>query len=305
MRVPAYRRGALAPYIQHGATPVGPDPSDGATGRSAAIRSSSSRAAPMPRPTGRSPRLGGLVEEEGVRILHGPLFRLGGHCGRKLLHRAAGRDVLNGTSGAQTRRSRSSVRTFLYRSTPTAPVVWPASAGTLTTRSDGGASSLRRRLRLPYTADGGLRASSASSEARSSSGSGRHSAREDYTSYIAQIPEDIDGLLPQRRPAPARLRSSSIHPAEGRAGRQDHRRRSISRSERLATRRRSAHGGRRLGRLGHRGLRRSRSNTQYVETLSNSWPDSMRRAYRPGRQRAISARTRANGPRRSRLRSKR
>ena len=94
----------------------------------------------------------------------------------------------------RTRRSRFSARTSTA-STPTARSGWRVSATTPTTRSAGGASSrsattTTSRTRRPPASW----PSSARSAARSSSGIWPPLGEEDYTSYIAQIPDDIDGF---------------------------------------------------------------------------------------------------------------
>jgi branched-chain amino acid transport system substrate-binding protein len=186
--------GALAPYIQHGATPVGPDPSDGVTwevgGHPVEIVQGCSDASPD-RALSEARR---LVEEEGVQILHGPLSGSEGIAVANYCLEQPDVTFVNGTSGAQDTTLKIQCPNFYRFHTDGAQ--WMAGLGAYAYNTLG----WRRVVTVgddydfPYTQTAGFAAEFCSVGGEIVERLWPPLGEEDYTSYIAQIPDDVDGF---------------------------------------------------------------------------------------------------------------
>jgi branched-chain amino acid transport system substrate-binding protein len=186
--------GAFAPYIQHGATANGPKPSDGITwevnGHPVEIVFGCSDATPD-RALAEARR---LVEEEGVNILHAPLSGSEGIAIANYCLEQPDVTFLNGTSGAQDTTLKVQCPNFYRFHTDGAQ--WMAGLGDYAYNDLG----WRRVVTIgddydfPYTQTAGFVAEFCSLGGEVVERLWPPLGEEDYTSYIAQIPDDIDGF---------------------------------------------------------------------------------------------------------------
>jgi branched-chain amino acid transport system substrate-binding protein len=186
--------GALAPYIAHGATANGPLPSDGITwevnGHPVEVVFGCSDATPD-KALSEARR---LVEQEGVQILHAPLSGSEGIATANYCLEQPDVTFLNGTSGAQDTTLKVQCPNFYRFHTDGAQ--WMAGLGDYAYNELG----WRRVVTIgddydfPYTQTAGFVAEFCALGGEVVERLWPPLGEEDYTSYIAQIPTDIDGF---------------------------------------------------------------------------------------------------------------
>lgn len=186
--------GALAPYIQHGATPIGPDPSDGITwtvgGHPVEVIQGCSDASPD-KALSEARR---LVEQEGVQILHGPLSGSEGIAVANYSKEQPNVTFLNGTSGAQDTTLKVQSTNFFRFHTDGAQ--WMAGLGEYAYNTLGWRHvvTFGDDYDFPYTQTAGFAAEFCALGGQIDKRIWPPLGEEDYTSYIAQIPDNIDGF---------------------------------------------------------------------------------------------------------------
>ena len=186
--------GALAPYIAHGATANGPLPSDGITwevnGHPVEIVFGCSDASPD-RALAEAQR---LVEQEGVQILHAPLSGAEGIATANYCLEQPDVTFLNGTSGAQDTTLKIQCPNFYRFHTDGAQ--WMAGLGDYAYNTLGWRRvvTVGDNYDFPWTQTAGFVAEFCSLGGEVVERLWPPLGEEDYTSYIAQIPADIDGF---------------------------------------------------------------------------------------------------------------
>jgi branched-chain amino acid transport system substrate-binding protein len=185
--------GALAVYIQHGATANGPKPSDGITWEVGGhpveiVNGCSDVTADKALEEARR-----LVEQEGVQILQGPFSGSEGIVANYCTERA---DVtfLNGTSAAQETTLKVHCPNFYRFHTDGAQ--WMAGLGDYAYNTLGWRKmvTFADDYDFAYTQTAGFVAEFCALGGEVITRIWPPLGEEDYTSYIAQIPEDVDGL---------------------------------------------------------------------------------------------------------------
>jgi branched-chain amino acid transport system substrate-binding protein len=187
--------GAMVALIERGGTPVGEKPSEGVTGATVGgreIQTVFGCSDATPDKAVEEARR--LVEQEGVDILIAPLSGSEGIATAEYAKTQPDKTFLNGTSGAQDTTQKVQAPNFFRFHTDGAQ--WEAGLGDYAYNELGWRTvvTVADDYDFPYTQTAGFVAEFCSLGGEVVSRLWPPLGEEDYTSYIAQIPADVDGF---------------------------------------------------------------------------------------------------------------